>query len=230
MSLINQALKKAQRDRSAAPTSNPIPESNSGMQAAPRAGSGTNKGLALGIIAGFSLLIGVVAGLTVLLLSGDDQQPAPLAEAQQPAKVEAPAPAPQPAVAASPAPTSSAPTTSAPTSSANDTLSELAAAREAAEAEAAKQREAMLAAQAAEEEAARKAAATPDPKIIDWLSKVKLAGVRIADNGDSKVLLNNDAYGAGDTVNYSLGVKVLIIQESRVLFVDKNDKKYLKKL
>lgn len=225
MSLINQALKKAQRDRSAAPTSNPIPESNSGMQAAPRAGSGTNKGLALGIIAGFSLLIGVVAGLTVLLLSGDDQQPAPLAEAQQPAKVEAPAPAPQPSVAASPAPTSSA-----PTSSANDTLSELAAAREAAEAEAAKQREAMLAAQAAEEEAARKAAATPDPKIIDWLSKVKLAGVRIADNGDSKVLLNNDAYGAGDTVNYSLGVKVLIIQESRVLFVDKNDKKYLKKL
>lgn len=222
MSLINQALKKAQHDRSTMPASNPVPESSAGMQRAPQTGA-RNNNTTLAVIAGFAVLIGLVAGLTVLLLSGSDSRPAPLAQAPSPQAVQA-----EPKPISDPRPTELK--TAEPSPAAQGKLAELAAAREAAEAEAAKQREAELAAKAAAEEAARKAAAKPDPKIIDWLSKVKLAGVRIADNGESKVLLNNDAYGIGDTVNYSLGVKVLIIQEKRVLFVDRNDKKYLKKL
>ena len=54
--------------------------------------------------------------------------------------------------------------------------------------------------------------------------------MRLADDGNSKVILNNDVYGIGDTVNYSLGLSILIIQEKRVLFVDRNDKKYVKRL
>ncbi|NQY31957.1 MAG: hypothetical protein HRT56_02140 [Coraliomargarita sp.] len=225
MSLINQALKKAQNDRTTMPSGNLPPSSGEGMQAASTKEHGPNKGLILGIVAGFALLIGLVAGLTVIVLSGDDPQPAPVAQASAPTQE------PEKTVSETAAPATIAkPQPEAPTSAAQETLAELAAAREAAEAEVAKQREAALAAKAAAEEAARKAAAKPDPKIIDWLSKVKLAGVRLADDGNSKVLLNSDAYGVGDTVNYSLGLKVLIIQEKRVLFVDANDKKYLKRL
>ena len=221
MSLINKALKKAQSDRSAMPAGNPLPEGSNHMQSAPPAARGTHKGIVLGTVAGFAILIGLVAGLTVLLLSGDTPQATPVAQpavAVQPPNTRPMAAAPAPLVAQAPATTP------------EDTLAALAAARQAAEAEAAKQRDAKIAAQTAADEAARSAAATPDAKIIDWLSKVKLVGVRLADDGNSKVILNNDVYGIGDTVNYSLGLSILIIQEKRVLFVDRNDKKYVKRL
>ena len=46
----------------------------------------------------------------------------------------------------------------------------------------------------------------------------------------SKVILNNKAYSVGDTVNLRLGLKILIIQEKRLLFIDANGKKYMKQL
>ena len=211
MSLINQALKKAQQDRSGAASSSFAPQGSSATGAPAPSGS-KNKFSTLAIIGGFAVLIGLVAGLTVLLLSGEDAPPAASVATETPVQE----PAPQPA---QPLPTTPANTQTAPA----PTPAELEAANAAAEAK-------LAAEKAAAEEAARKAAAGPNPKIIDWLSKVKLAGVRLSEGSENKVLLNNDAYGVGDTVNYSLGLKVLIIQEKRVLFIDKNDKKYLKKL
>lgn len=180
-------------------------------------------GLTLGLVAAFAVMLGLIAVLAVMLLKEEPiAEPAPAINTAQ-AK-------PQASASAEPAATISAPL---PPAESPEVLAELQRAREAAEAEAARQRKAELAAaaakKAAEEEAARKAAAQPDPKIIDWLSKVTISGVRLSGT-ESKVLLNDDAYSVGDTVNYSLGLKVYIIQDKRVLFIDKNDKKYLKRL
>jgi hypothetical protein len=38
------------------------------------------------------------------------------------------------------------------------------------------------------------------------------------------------SYSVGETVNLGLGLKVLIIQEKRILFIDPNGKKYLKQV
>ena len=225
MSLINQALKKAQHDRSTPPANSPVPGGGAADYRAPQPAVSRKNGL-LAIMAGFAVLIGLVAGLTVLLLARE--------ETPQTAPVTAAPPAEPIPAAATPAVTTKAPTATTtaatPAPATQQTLAGLAAARAAAEAAVAEQQASERAAQAASKEAARKAAAGPDPKLIDWLTKVKLNGVRIADNGESKVLLNNEAFGIGDTVNYVLGLKVLVIQEQRVLFVDPNGQKYLKRL
>ena len=231
MSLINQALKKAQNDRSSAPQSPSLSGSNT-ISTPQTEKRGPNVGLTLTLVAAFAVMLGLIAVLAVMLLKDKPiVEPAPTSNTAQ-VEPEASTPA-EPATVTPPQPLE---TTESP-----EVLAELQRAREAAEAEAARQREAAeaeaarlaaaaAAKKAAEEEAARKAAAKPDPKVIDWLSKVTISGVRLSGGTDSKVLLNDDAYGVGDTVNYSLGLKVYVIQEQRVLFIDKNDKKYLKRL
>ena len=215
MSLINQALKKAQNDRSSSPQAPSLSGSNTISTPAAEKG-GPN--LTPVLVAAFAVMLGLIAVLAVMLLK---DEPAPLPELATQPSIQTPTPAAIP----TPAPTTQ--------ESSPEVLAELQRAREAAEAEAERQREAELAAAAAQkaaaEEAARKAAAKPNPKIIDWLSKVTISGVRLSGT-ESKVLLNQDAYGVGDTVNYNLGLKVYIIQEKRVLFIDQNDKKYLKRL
>jgi hypothetical protein len=97
----------------------------------------------------------------------------------------------------------------------------------AAEAEAARMAEAQ--ALAAKQAAEARAAAKPSQDIVTWLSHAKVTGVRLSANS-SKVILNNKGYIVGETVNFKLGIKVLAIQENRILFVDSNGKKYLKQI
>jgi membrane protein involved in colicin uptake len=87
---------------------------------------------------------------------------------------------------------------------------------------------AKAAAQAAELAAAR-AAAKPSQDIIEWLGNATLSGVRISETS-SKLILNGKAYSPGEYVNFSLGIKVMVIQENRVLFTDNMGKKYMKRL
>ncbi|MGB0413279.1 MAG: hypothetical protein ACPGJU_02430 [Coraliomargarita sp.] len=233
MSLINQALKKAQNDRSSAPQSPSLSGSNT-ISTPQTEKRGPNVGLTLTLVAAFAVMLGLIAVLAVMLLKDEPiVEPAPRSNTAQIEPEASPPVEPATVTPPQPQPLDS---TESP-----QVLAELQRAREAAEAEAARQREAAeaeaarlaaaaAAKKAAEEEAARKAAAKPDPKVIDWLSKVTISGVRLSGGTDSKVLLNDDAYGVGDTVNYSLGLKVYVIQEQRVLFIDKNDKKYLKRL
>lgn len=126
-------------------------------------------------------------------------------------------------------PTSSVPEATSPAKPEPSVVNELRKAREAAEAQAAAEaKAAAAAAKAAEEEAAR-AAAAPSDAIIEWLGKAKVSAVRLSDT-ESKVILNGQTYTVGEFVNYKLGLKVLVIQEKRLLFVDKNGKKYMKRL
>lgn len=250
MSLINQALHKAQRDR----TPNRMAEPGSGefSTAAPASGSGMKPGLVIGLVVAVALLLGLVAGLSVVLLKGNDAAPLarqtpPAAEDNAPAQENASTPPSEPAATTSNnleliAPPVEPPTTSSALDREATTpvVEELRKAREAAEAKAAAEAEAAQAeaeakAKAAEaeakaaEEAAARAAAEPNQEIIDWLSRAQITGVKISTT-ESKVILNGKSYAVGEYANYNLGLKVMIIQEERILFVDANGKKYMKRL
>jgi F0F1-type ATP synthase assembly protein I len=234
MSLINQALRKAQRDRT--PNRMAEPGADGGSTHAATGGSGMKPGLVIGLVVVVALLLGLVAGLSIVLLKVGE----PAAVAQQaspsPEKVAATEPAPAPSApnetgATTPEPiepqkTSSTETAALERGSKVPLVEELRKAREAAEAKAAAEAQA---AREAAEAAAAKAAAEPSQEIIDWLSRAKITGVKLS-SAESKVILNGEPYAVGEYVNYALGLKVMVVQEKRVLFVDDNGKKYLKRI
>ena len=229
MSLINQALRKAQHQRSHARPATAADHANASQPN--YTGNSSKSGLLIGLVAGIALLVGLVAGLTIVVLRKDpvpiDQQARIVAT---PATIAANAttatePTLQPLAAASPAPTLAQPLDPGSPS----VLHELRLARVAAETKAAVDATAAKQAEVARQLAAAKAAAKPSQDIIQWLGKSKISGVRLSASGN-KVILNNKAYSVGETVNLELGLKVLIIQEKRLLFIDANGKKYMKPL
>jgi len=231
MSLINQALRKAQRDRS--PNRMPQPGEQGPAAYANSATNGLRPTLVVGLVIALAVLLGLVAGLSVVLFKGESAAPAQPPATAPLAGTAAPAPAPDTPVDPPITPPSATARVKPEAAPAPGVVEELRRAREATEAEAAAQAEAAAAkaaaeAKAAEVEAAR-AAAQPSEDIIDWLGRAKLSGVRLSDT-ESKVILNGQAYAVGEYVNFKLGLKVMIIQESRVLFMDNNGKKYMKRL
>lgn len=191
-------------------------------------------GLIIGLIVAVALLFGLVIGLSLVLFKngsgGDSTQIAQ--QAQQTKPESAPAqesfiPAPQEPVAPiAPPPVANSETSPLEREAMPPVIEELRKAREATEAKAAA--EAAAEAKAAEEAAAR-AAAEPSQKIIDWLTEAQVTGVKLSAT-NSKVILNGKSYGVGEYVNFALGLKIMIIQEERILFVDKNGQKYMKRL
>lgn len=222
MSLINQALRKAQQERSPKRMAQPGENPQHGMPAGPSGGSGLPLGLIIGVVAFCAVLIGAVVALVIVLLAKDS--PAEVAAAPTPAAVTAPVQsAPAPATQPAPAPITQRTTTTTQTSESQlSVLEELRLAREAAEIKAAEEA-------AAAEKAARAAAAEPNQAIIDWLSEAKVTGVRMSGD-DSKAVINNKAYETGELVHYGLGLKLIVIQETRLLFEDANSKRYMKRL
>ncbi|MGB0742996.1 MAG: hypothetical protein ACPGSB_00585 [Opitutales bacterium] len=233
MSLINQALRKAQRDRT--PTRIQDVGSTPSHSATAVAGSGLKPGLIIGLVVALAMLLGLVVGLSVIVFRGDSapgaQTSAPLSPAQTPAG-ESPLPTTPPASQAA-APTQPISPQQLALKEASPlerealppVIEELRKAREAAESKAAT--EARAAEEAAKE--AEAAAVKPSQEIIQWLTNARVSGVKIS-NTDSKVILNGKPYGIGEYVNFNLGLKVMIIQEKRILFVDDKGKKYLKQL
>jgi len=219
MSLINQALRKAQQQRT--PSRSATAADHASASHPNYTGNFNKSGLLIGLVAGIALLIGLVAGLTIVVLRKD---PAPVA--QQAATL--PAPAKQIAPATPVIQPLAAPTQPLEQDSPS-VLNDLRIARVAAEAKAAADATSAKQVEAAKQLAATKAAAKPSQDIIQWLGKSKISGVRLSTSGN-KVILNNNAYLVGETVNVGLGLKVLIIQEKRILFIDPNGKKYLKQL
>lgn len=219
MSLINQALRKAQRDR----TPNRIAEPDAGgpATAAPAVSSGMNPSLIIGLIVAVAVLLGLVAGLSIVLFKGGESAPIAQQAPATPEKAAAEQAPTKPLEPVAPTMATSGNATPLERDTATNLVGELRKAREAAEAKAAT--EAIAA-----EEAAARAAVKPSQKIIDWLSRAKVTGVMLSET-NSKVILNGKTYAVGDYANYSLGLKIMIIQEKRLLFVDNNGKKYMKR-
>lgn len=216
MSLINQALRKAQQDRSPKRMADPSePNIPGGHYAAPS--SGMQLGLIIAGIAVFALLIGLVVGLSVIIF----QKQAPISDQAIATSDSAPREAvSKPETVITPSAPKEIVPAPAPEAS---VLDQLRIAREEAEAEAAKEA-------AAKAEAERIAKLAPNEQIIDWLSRSKVTGVRLSTSGNSKAIINDEAYSVGEYVHYSMGLKLIVIQESRLLFEDANGKRYMKRL
>ena len=248
MSLINQALKKAQRDRG--------PADRDGTAAGGQAGGGHTRdrgfppGLVIGLVALIALLVGLVAGLAAVVVRGGGTdaetrtaEAAPGPDAPAPELPEAKA---EPAVPPqhTPPETTSGPAGSTdggptPGDSARDPdaiLRDLRAAREAAEAKASDQP-----AQRAQGGPAETSAGEDGPKqasdtapreskarAIEWLSEATINAVRLSADG-GRALINGNAYSVGETVHYGLGLKILVIEENRILFADAQGRKYMKR-
>lgn len=234
MSLINQALRKAQRDR----TPQRMGGTGSGepLPMATVKAEGMKPGLIIGLVVAVAILLGLVAGLSVMLLKGGDAAPSAQQASAPPAAHKLPI------EGNSPKPTSEASTASATTveslkpiltppakppsalerETTTGVVEDLREARKAAQAKAAAEAK-------AREEAAAHAAAPANQNIIDWLARAQISGVKLSET-ESKVILNGKSYSVGEYANFPLGLKVLLIQEKRVFFVDNNGKKYMKRL
>lgn len=240
MSLINQALRKAQHDRNPGSAQPETPQDGSAPEHGHTAGmhqpaphQAPNTGLIISVAAGFALLIGLVIGLAFIVLQKNNspqqlttsnQQPAtnnqqpqqPTTNNQQPQK---------------PTTTNNQQlTTSQLIPSQQDLLEELRIVRAAAEAKAAEE-----AATAQAEAKAKKEAdttitvATHSQAIVDWLSEATFSGVRLSSKGN-KVLINGKAYKVGEVIHYGLNIRVKVIEENRILITDPMGKTYMKRL
>ena len=210
MSLINNALKKAQRQRAAEA------EAVSGGSIAPirRGKSGLPAQTLVLIVAGAAVIVVLSVVATVYLL-----KPAPVPSPAAPATpvVTAAAPTPEvtmPAVKLpEPEPAHSAPTASNPepiTSTATVTTAEPAAA------------EPVSAPPAATLEPAR-----ADERVYTFIDNLQVMGVR-SSGTDSKVLMNDRVYRVNDIVDRTLALRLIQVAPDRLVFEDANGITYTK--
>lgn len=238
MSLINQALRKAQRDRT--PDRMSQPGEQSPIAYASTAASGMGPALVIGLVIAVAVLVGLVVGLSVVIFNNDDA-PTKIAQSQAtrspglaPATLKGtPEPVEKALKVIQPTATQKVEVAETGATPAPSVVDEVRKAREASEAQATAEAKLVAAKAAAEakaaEEASARAAAKPSEDIIQWIGTAKVSGVKLSDK-ESKVILNGRAYSVGEYANFNLGLKVLIIQENRILFVDNNGKKYMKRL
>ena len=188
MSLINEALRKVQNQR----TQTPELGSNTKNPSFNYTDRPNQTGLMIGLGACIIILIGLIAGLTVILISKDKPQ-----TVQQPVSGKSEASVSEkvtPPSTSKTAKESTKPETELPTSEIIETP-----------------------------------APEPNQEIVDWLAQSRVTGVRIT-HSSSKVILNNDAFMPGDSVNMNLGLKILEIEAQRIILIDSNGVKYVKVL
>ncbi len=211
MSLINDALKKAQRQRGdsnppspSAPSAAPMPGP---LSAAPsrRATPASRPQL---LLLGVGTLLGLALALGAVFLLRQPQPPAP---AMPPAPAAASA-TPEPARTAAAEPAASLPVTA---SSLTPTKAEEAP---------------LLTVSTRPSEpapvltpAASPATPAPPPRasltMIQTIEAFRIAGVR-ASGPDSKVLMNDRVYRIGDTVDHTLGIRISAVTANSITFVD----------
>ena len=219
MSLINDALKKAQQlQTQGQPTPNPDVTPNAPVVAgSPRASSGgdrTMPGQFFMLLAfGAGALIAVSVLATVYLL----RRPAALSPANAVAPVIAQAPA-APALSSSngPAPVAKAPPPApslpavslpAPSLSNGPALSLPNGSNPSSGLDPSK----------------------PDPKILAYLDALQVAGVRVSGTG-SKVLMNDRVFRENEIVDHLLGLRLKKVQSDMLTFVDERGAIYTKNL
>jgi hypothetical protein len=229
MSLINDALKKAARQRAQEESGvAPLrPGGGVAQSTGQRAPMSTQTMILIGAAA--LVLIVVSAVVTGMLIAGKFEPkpaavvaaaPAPAAAAPAPtiaisvpkptpARVAAPAPVVAPApVAAAPAPVVvTTPVPTAPPAAAPPSVAVIAA-------------PAATAAQAA-------AAQAQNDLIQNLVDKYHVSGVRAAENG-SKALIDGHVYRQGEFLDRSLGLKLIGVDQDHLTFTDKAGNTYIK--
>ncbi|HWA24685.1 MAG TPA: hypothetical protein VG734_03345 [Lacunisphaera sp.] len=255
MSLINEALKKAQKERGGeVPPLSAMPSigGESAQRLAQRSRpSGGPSGLLIGLGVGGAVLVLVAVGAVFLLRKSPDEQksatvavapPKPTTPPNQTAAATVaavPAPA-APVVApvvAPPAPTVTPP--SAPASVPTTARIELPVATTAPSptvvAEAPKPAASappsvpvVVAAAAPETPKPEASAARPgklEPRAINFIESLRVAGIR-ASATDSKVLMNDRVYRLGTIVEHEMGLKLVGITANSLTFEDERGGTY----
>jgi hypothetical protein len=219
MSLINEALKKAQRQRapdadardelaaSASAPSGPIVRRSRPMPAQ----------TLLLIVAGAAVLI-VFSAIGTVYLMNRTPEPKSVPVTILPPPPVAPAPD-----------TSPSPVIVAPSLDVASTASNAPA---ESSAPAAVELPAMPLTQSAPtaptaERAPAPAPALPDPRIQTFVDAIRVAGIR-SSGAESKVLMNDRVYRVGDTVDLALGIKLEAVAPDSLTFVDAHGASYKK--
>lgn len=229
MSLINNALKKAQRQRSG--DGAPLVPGGSGGPA--RRGSSSMPNLAL-VIGGAVVLVAVSVGLTVYLVRGPDlsrpssESDGGTAIASQPtASPEIPAvvapvaiETPPVLVAAEPSPIVALPT-AAPSPTAT-VASEPSIDLPSTVAE-----PTVPPSTVAEPTVLPSVAPPPSEAVYAYLDKLQVMGIR-SSGSDSKVLMNDRVYRVNDIVDRALMLKLTKVTPDSLTFVDANGVSYTK--
>lgn len=207
MSLINDALKKAQHAQGPQSGSTPLPFSGDpggtpGAISAPehtghipvarRSNPMSAQKLVLILLVAGVVFIGFIAamgaGAYMIINSGKPDQ---MAKAPPPEPVEAaeaiPIPEPEPVVAAVPEPEP----VPVPVAVAHPVLPQPPSVR----------------------------VNRPDPDVLAYVNTLKVRGIRVT-NGESKVLMNNKVYKTGEIVNYDLNVKLSEVTGEELIFED----------
>lgn len=219
MSLINDALKKAQRQRTGdhSPTSQPPMPGGGPVPTRPaRTSNGFNPQL---LLIGAGALLGLaIAGGTVFFLRDNRSTSAPVAVAP----VEDAAPT---KVAAEPPAALTPPTTSAAAPKAEPTV--VTKTEPMPEATAPVATPPVVAA-ASESTAAKPAAEPPAPslRMIEAIEAFRVAGIRASAGSDAKVLMNDRVFRLGDTVDHALGIKLTGVTASSLTFRDTSGATY----
>lgn len=217
MSLINDALKKAQRQRTGdhGPLSQPPMPGGGPVPAGPvRAGGGSNPQL---LLVGAGALLGlVIAGGGVFFFrdhkSASAPPSVPAVESAAPAKVAVEPPAtvsapPPPGPGQRTEPAVATKTESSPTSALTATPPVVAIESTTTKP------------QASEPPA-------PSLRMIEAIEALRVAGIRSSASGDAKVLMNDRVYRLGDTVDHALGIKLTGVTASSLTFRDASGATY----
>jgi len=239
MSLINEALKKAQKQRTGeSPAEMPAVGGESAARIARRGRSQGVNTLILWIGVGVAALAIVITGTVMIMRSSSSVPASPVPPATTAAVPAAPAvttpkPAETPVVAA-PVATAPAPSVavSLPTQPSTPPVQTAPAATAPATTvlfptEAPKPAEpaAVQIAPAPVQPAAPAVARKLDPRAIKFINSIRVAGIRASAN-DSKVLMNDRVYRVGDTVEAEMGLKLAGITPSSLTFEDENGARF----
>jgi hypothetical protein len=231
MSLINEALKKAQRQRTAdaAGVAPPMPGESGGR--IPRRGKPMASQAVLLAVLGGAVLIVLSVVATVYLLR-DPAEPAPVtvaAPVPQPAPAQ---PASTPVVAAEPA--SPAPVVFVPLAPKPDPAVEKIPEPPAA---VVTPPEVVAPAPVSRPpdpvqptlSAPAPAAGVPDNRIYEYLDRLHVLGVR-SSGADSRVLMNDRVYRINDLVDRGLSLRLVEVQSGVLIFEDARGVRYTKNL
>ncbi len=244
MSLINDALKKAQKQHSQFSSSNLGPALPPGYVPPTAAKTGKNSTNPLRpvlmYLLGASVLVCISVGITLYILreppapepTRTTAQPSPPATAAAPAPI-APTPVLAPVVAsmpaATPTPSIQAPvaTTPAPSAQPAPTVKPLAPLVATTPTPPA----------SAETPAPRITAPALKPAAVDpkagqqrvqaLVDRIQINSVLVT-NSETKIILNNRLYRLGDTIDHSLGLKITEVHENHMVFTDNTGAKFIK--
>jgi hypothetical protein len=220
MSLINDALKKAQNRHGDSTPATPGAAGPAAIPSAPRKGKSPVGKIAL-ICVGIALLSGAVS-TTVILLVVRDENPAPLPAPTTPQAAPT-TPAGTPATATPVIPASPIATTPVLTPSA--TPSPVAPATSETPIQPAPATPVVSLPPPAPEPVAP--AIKIGTRIQAFVDRLRITSIRISDTGN-KVILNDRLFRVNDLVEPSLGLRLTDIQQKQLTFTDESGNTYLR--